>query len=92
MIWRWSMKYLHCAIVYRHSKDSVVIDNTRSKVNLRSRNKIRFKHNKRYCTVMIKSPLYRGIKLWDNIPEAIQHSPTKCKFKVALKKIRLKIR
>ena len=79
------MKYFHCAIVYRHSNNSVVIDNTRSKVNLRSRNKIRFKHNKRNYTVMLKSPLYRGINLWDNIPEAIQHSPTKCKLKVTLR-------
>ena len=45
--------------------------------NIRSRNKIKFKHDKRNDVVMMKSPLYRGIKLPEYIPEAIQRSTTK---------------
>ena len=36
-----------------------------------------------------RDPLYRGAKLWDRIPENVQRSTTKVKFKAHIKDIKL---
>ena len=46
-----------------------------------SRKKVKFKNIMRKQEKILKSPMYRGIKLWDMIPEDIQRSLTKVKFK-----------
>ena len=77
----------HCAVMYRMSKQGGTLDNYRPPIRLRNRNKIKFKSSKRNLEGVLKSPLYRGIKLWDRIPENIQRSVTKVKFKRELKKL-----
>ena len=71
----------HSAIMYRLSKNGQLLDTYRPNINLRSRKKIKFKHHRRNMEKFLKSPLIRGIKLWDRIPLAIQRSVTKVKFK-----------
>ena len=65
------------------SNQMLCIDN--NVYNLRSRKKVKFKHLLRNMQRLLKSPLSRGIKIWDRIPQAIQRSLTKVKFKIALK-------
>ena len=66
----------HCAIMYRLSKREGNLDKYRPPIKLRSRNKIKFKQNKRNLEGFLKSPLCRGIKLWNMIPQNIQRSLT----------------
>ena len=79
----------HCSIMYRLSKRGGSLDIYRPEIRLRSRNKIKFKTNKRNLEGILKSPLYRGAKLWDRIPENVQRSTTKVKFKTHIKGIKL---
>ena len=72
-------------IMYRLSAEDHYIKRNRPNVNLRSNNRIKFiQHNRQY-EKYLKSPLSRGITLWDRIPEAVQKSTTKVKFKVGIK-------
>ena len=79
----------HCAIMYRLSKKGGGLDKYRPETRLRSRNKIKFKIKRRNLEGILKSPLYRGTKLWNCIPENIQRSTTKVKFKTQIKVIKL---
>ena len=79
----------HCMIMYRLSKLGRHIDRYRPTIRLRSRRKVKFKKYKRNLEKILKSPLYRGIKLWDMIPDEIQRSVTKVKFKIMVKLIKL---
>ena len=65
------------------------VDTYRPTIRLRSREKVKFKSNKRNLEKILKSPLYRGIKLWDMIPESIQRSLTKVKLKRLIKGLHL---
>ena len=60
---------------------------SRPSINLRSRNKIKFKQKRRILEGILKSPMNRGITLWNMIPENIQRAVTKVKFKAGLKGI-----
>ena len=79
----------HCMIMYRLSGKGQYIDRYRPPIRLRSRKKVKFKTYKRNLSKIVKSPFYRGIKLWDMIPIEIQRSVTKVKFKRELKQIGL---
>ena len=71
----------HSMIMYRLSGKGQYIDRYRPPIRLRSRKKVKFKTYKRNLSKIVKSPFYRGIKLWDMIPIKIQLSVTKVKFK-----------
>ena len=58
----------HSAIMYRLSRQEGNLDKYRPPIKLRSRNKVKFKQNKRNLEGFLKSPLCRGIKLWNMIP------------------------
>ena len=72
------------AMMYCLSKDSTKMEKARPIIHLRSQNKIRFKIYKRQYEKYLKSPLSRGVVLWDRIPESVQRSTTKVKFKKSL--------
>ena len=76
----------HSAIMYRLSKKGQLLDNFRPNINLRSNRKIKFKIRRRNMQKFLKSPMSRGIKIWNRIPQAIQRSVTKVKFKNDLKR------
>ena len=75
----------HAAIMYRLSRNGRLLDTLRPKIHLRSRKKVKFKYPLRNMKKFLKSPLSRGITIWDRIPQAIQRSLTKVKFKQELK-------
>ena len=70
-----------CSLMYILSKDSELLHHARPNMHLRGRNKIKFKPYKRTYEKYLKSPLARGISLWDRLAEQVQKSTTKFKFK-----------
>ena len=75
------------ANMYRLSKNVELLENVRPNVHLRNRNKIRFCSHKRTYEKYLKSPMSRGITMWDRITEAVQRSTTKVKFKKGINSI-----
>ena len=75
------------SVMYRLSKNNSMLEYTRPRVHLRNHNKIKFKVHKRIYEKYLKSPLSRGITVWDRIPESIQRSTTKVKFKNGIQPI-----
>ena len=70
------MEY-HGAIMNRQSKVHNTLDTYRPPITLRSHKKIKFRHKKRNLKGIERSPMYRGIKLWNAIPQALQRATTK---------------
>ena len=77
----------HCATMYRLSRIHGNLDVHRPKINLRSRKKVKFRNFKTNLKGIDKSPMFRGIKLWDQIPQTVQRALTKVKFKKGLKTV-----
>ena len=71
----------HLNLMYRLSNESVLLQEDRPDIVLCSRNNIKFKLPTTKLTKVMKSPFYRGVKLWDMLPEAVQRATTKVKFK-----------
>ena len=65
------------------------LDEYRPTIRLRSKKKVKFKKGKRNLEKKLKSPSYLGVKLWDMIPDGIQRSITKVKFKSMIKTVKL---
>ena len=68
--------------MYKNSKtnkDSLTIQ--RPKIELRSRNKVKFKQVLTDKTKVLNSPLYRGMYLWDQLPACIQNNENISIFK-----------
>ena len=77
----------HLALMYRHSKTPGNLHVARPEVFLRNNNKIKFKIKTTKLTKVQKSPYFRGVTLWDRLPEEVQRATTKVKFKTLLNKI-----
>ena len=71
----------HLALMYRLSDIESYIDSTRPNIDLRSRNKIKFRTDVTKLTKVMRSPYYRGMTLWDGLTENVQRATTKVKFK-----------
>ena len=71
----------HLALMYRLSRIDLYLDSSRPEIGLRSRNKIKFSTAKIKLTKVMKSPYYRGVSLWDRLPEEVQRATTKVRFK-----------
>ena len=69
----------HLALMYRHSKNPENLDNTRPEVTLRNNNKVKFKIKTTKLTKVQKSPYFRRVSLWDQLPEDVQRATTKVK-------------
>ena len=57
------------------------IDCYRPERILRSRNKVKLRSNFTRITKIQKSPFYRGVHLWDSLPQNIQCEQSKISFK-----------
>ena len=79
----------HCAIMYRLSHTQRNLDTHRPTINLRSRKNIKFKKSMGNLKGLDKSPMLRGIRLWDQIPQAVQRALTKVKFKSGIRSVQL---
>ena len=65
------------------------LDTSRATMNHRSRNKVKCRKQKQKLMNIDKSPMLRGIKVWNVIPQVIQRALTKVKFKTGIKTVRL---
>ena len=63
------------------------VDDTERRPGMRSHNKIKFKLPRTRNNGIYKSPLFRGVKLWDNLGSWYQTSKDKLTFKTRLCKI-----
>ena len=75
----------HSAIMYRQCRVVEIWDVYRPPMTLRSNKKIKFRRQN--LKGIKKSPMMRGIKIWDMLPSGLQRATTKVKFKTELKKL-----
>ena len=68
-------------IVHKTSKNQENIDISRPKIDLRSKPEVKTKNKFTSITKVYNSPLYRGIRLWDQLPPALQKEENDIKFK-----------
>ena len=73
--------------VYKYKGDIITLDPQRPKIELRSKNKVKLKSVFTVKTKVQNSPLYRGILLWNKLPDTIQPIGTVPEFKSAIRKL-----
>ena len=71
----------HLSLMYRISKIEAYLDTSRPEIILRNRDKIKFVTAKTKLTKVTKSLYYRGVSLWDMLPQQVQRATTKVRFK-----------
>ena len=89
-----NIKYLnvrrkHNLLLLMHmlARDSTFLDNQPRTRQLRGNDKIKFSISRPKTERYVKSPLFRGVKVWDALPAPIQKLPTGIMFKAAIKNI-----
>ena len=73
-------------IMYDQSQNINNLQNRKCNINLRSSRKVKMKSSFTRLTKVMKSPLYRGLELWNQLSDELQTEPSKIKFKNAVKK------
>ena len=73
------------SFMYNESLDKTNLNQTSTSLILRSSNKIKFREKLTRKTSVQNSPYYRGISLWNSLPETIQKRNTLLKFKRSIK-------
>ena len=73
--------------VYKYKDDIITLDPQLQKIELRSKNKVKLKSDFTTKTKVQNSPLYRGILLWNKLPDKIQLIGTVPEFKSILRKL-----
>ena len=73
-------------IMYDQSRDVNNIYTNNCNIKLRSSKKVKLKSSFTRLTKVKKSPMYRGLELWDQLPEKLQKEPSKLLFKREIKK------
>ena len=73
------------SFMFTESKISGNIKTERPVMTLRSNNKVKFKEKFTRKTPVLKSPLYRGYALWNDLPEDIQKLRSLAIFKNRIK-------
>ena len=72
--------------MYKFGKQNIDnLDIQRPKMELRSRNKVKFKNHFTGITKVQNSPFYRGIFLWNQLPHILQHDPELKSFKLGVR-------
>ena len=74
-------------IMYIESKDSNNIKEDSHGMNLRSSKKVKLKEKFSDMTKLHKSPYFRGLKLWETLPDDVQKAENKEMFKNRVKTI-----
>ena len=72
-------------LMHNQSKNAVNLVQERPNMILRSDKKIKMKSDFTRLTKIQRSPYYRGLSLWNTLPEYIQRESSKVKFKVEVK-------
>ena len=73
-------------LMYTESKIPSNIEESRDYMILRSTKKVKMKSDFTKLTKIQRSPYYRGLKLWNSLPENVQKEESKSKFKFKLSK------
>ena len=73
-------------IMYSQSLDADKIYISNCNINLRSTKKVKMKSAFTRLTKVQKSPMYRGLELWNQLPRELQKESSKIKFKGEIKK------
>ena len=73
-------------LMYTESKIPSNIEESKDYMILRSTNKVKMKSDFTKLTKIQRSPYYRGLKLWNSLPENVQKEESKSKFKFKLSK------
>ena len=68
-------------IIHKTSKDVSNLNIERPRMDLRSNPKVKLKTDFTSITKVYNSPLYRGMRLWDQLPPEIQKEENNVKFK-----------
>ena len=68
-------------LMYSESKQPLNLDIYRPKMVLRSSRSVKMNHTFTRLTKIQKSPYYRGLELWDKLPQEIQKVESKIEFK-----------
>ena len=63
------------------------VDNQPRTRQLRGNDKIKFSISRPKTERYVKSPLFRGVKVWDALPALIQKLPTRIMFRAAIKNV-----
>ena len=77
----------HNAIMHRQYRVVENLDVYRPPMTLRSNRKIRFRCQKTNLKGIEKSPMMRGIKIWNMLLPVLQRASTKVKFKTEFKQL-----
>ena len=72
-------------LMFFQSKKSENIKIKELSMSLRSSKKVNLKSNFTRLTKIQRSPYYRGLKLWDSLPEHLQKEENRFKFKTNVK-------
>ena len=72
--------------MYGQSKIDINITSETCDRILRSTKKVKMKYKFSTLTKLHNSPYYRGVKLWNILPEHIQNCATKSEFKMLVRK------
>ena len=72
-------------LMYSESKKEVNIDMYRPQRVLRSAKSVKMNHKFTRLTKIQKSPYYRGLALWDKLPQDLQNIGSKKEFKNRIK-------
>ena len=75
-------------LVHKTSKVKVNVENSRPNIDLRSKPKVKLKSKFTSITKVYNSPLYRGIRLWDQLPPNLQKEENNIKFKNELNRFK----
>ena len=75
--------------MYCESKVKPNLNRRETNITLRSNNKVKFIEKLTRKTTIQNSPYYRGIQLWNKLPENIQKSGTTKVFKQKIKELKL---
>ena len=75
--------------MYHQSKDEMNKVNRQCDKNLRSKKKVMLKYNFSNLTKLHNSPFYRGVKIWNTLPECIQKCESKTEFKRLVKRLKV---
>ena len=73
-------------LMYTESKIPSNIEESKDYMILRSTKKVKMKSDFTKLTKIQRSPYYRGLKLWNSLPENVQKEESKSKFKFKLSK------
>ena len=68
-------------IIHKTSKIKANLDVIRPRMVLRSKTKVKLKNEFTSITKVYKSPLYRGMRLWDQLPPDLQQEENNIKLK-----------